>query len=547
MTSSTSLDGLDFDSRHGGGGGGAPRWHIDASTLAILEHVFSIDQFPNVDVRKQLGADLGVSARQIQVWFQNRRQRERKRKEISSKKRPGGSSKGGGSSTASSLSSLSSATLCSSTEEISTALVDEFGGREDEEPDDDDDDDDDGFAKKPRGLPLAPMPKLPSASRQQSDEPPQSPHRSASSGDGEYDWREAMRSLLPHAMGRLPEARTTSMLGQGTILGGGGGGYSGGYSGGGYSGGGYGGGGHGGGMQTPIHEQLAAGLAMSRGATQQLGAELSLPTQQLGAELSCQSVATRLAAACQSSLLGRTLQQYGGVVQSITEGAPPYRILSVSSGWQKLCGYHREEVLGHPLKFLQGPRTQPAAITALMNGVRLEQPVAVRLTNYTKDGLPFTHQLSVEPLRDPSGITRCFQATSLVLQAPGEAHSEVEAAAVGQMPLLSTNPLPPLWPLLGRAVRPNSHEAHEAHDVLGLSRTASSTTTHASAPSRLRAEQPASRTDSATAAASVLDDDESFLAWLQAEGPGGTRLHANGDEGMAAIINGIADEMRMHG
>jgi len=300
-------------------------------------------------------------------------------------------------------------------------------------------------------------------------------------------------------------------------------------------------------MQTPIHEQLAAGLAMSRGATQQLGAELSLPTQQLGAELSCQSVATRLAAACQSSLLGRTLQQYGGVVQSITEGAPPYRILSVSSGWQKLCGYHREEVLGHPLKFLQGPRTQPAAITALMNGVRLEQPVAVRLTNYTKDGLPFTHQLSVEPLRDPSGITRCFQATSLVLQAPGEAHSEVEAAAVGQMPLLSTNPLPPLWPLLGRAVRPNSHEAHEAHDVLGLSRTASSTTTHASAPSRLRAEQPASRTDSATAAASVLDDDESFLAWLQAEGPGGTRLHANGDEGMAAIINGIADEMRMHG
>ena len=100
-------------------------------------------------------------------------------------------------------------------------------------------------------------------------------------------------------------------------------------------------------------------------------------------------------------------------------------------------------------------------------------------------------------------------------------------------------------------MRPDSHEAHEAHDVLGLSRTASSSSTHASAPSRFRAEQPASRTDSATAAAAVLDDDESFLAWLQAEGPGGTRLHANSDEGsaegMAAIINGIADEMRMHG
>lgn len=62
----------------------APRWHIDADALAVLEAVFKLDQFPNIETRKQLGIDLNVSARQIQVWFQNRRQRERKNRSSNS-------------------------------------------------------------------------------------------------------------------------------------------------------------------------------------------------------------------------------------------------------------------------------------------------------------------------------------------------------------------------------------------------------------------------------------------------------------------------------
>ena len=49
-----------------------------------------------------------------------------------------------------------------------------------------------------------------------------------------------------------------------------------------------------------------------------------------GAAESMSSVAARLAAACQSTLLGRTLQQFGGIVQVITEASAPYRVLSVS-------------------------------------------------------------------------------------------------------------------------------------------------------------------------------------------------------------------------
>jgi len=93
-----------------------------------------------------------------------------------------------------------------------------------------------------------------------------------------------------------------------------------------------------------------------------------------------------------------------------------------------------------------------------MRAVREQTPVSVRLTNYTKSGEAFVHQLSCEPLRDPSGETKCFQATSLVLQAPGEAPTNF-ASVVGAMPPICTNAVPPLWPLLGRAVRPDDAAA----------------------------------------------------------------------------------------
>jgi len=61
----------------------------------------------------------------------------------------------------------------------------------------------------------------------------------------------------------------------------------------------------------------------------------------------------------------------------------------------------------------------------------------VRLTNYTKAGESYDQQLSVEPLLDPSGICRCFQATSLILRHPGE---PIGALGVGLFLSLSLPP-----------------------------------------------------------------------------------------------------------
>ena len=64
-------------------GGGAPRkakgkatrWNIPPHALQLLEKVFQEDKFPSVETRRTLAGDLKVTPRQVQVWFQNKRQR----------------------------------------------------------------------------------------------------------------------------------------------------------------------------------------------------------------------------------------------------------------------------------------------------------------------------------------------------------------------------------------------------------------------------------------------------------------------------------------
>ena len=55
--------------------GKSTRWNIPAQALQILEQVFQKDKFPTVETRKKLSSDLNVTPRQVQVWFQNKRQR----------------------------------------------------------------------------------------------------------------------------------------------------------------------------------------------------------------------------------------------------------------------------------------------------------------------------------------------------------------------------------------------------------------------------------------------------------------------------------------
>jgi hypothetical protein len=54
-----------------------PRWNITPEALYVLEDVFRMQPFPPIMMREKLAKSLDVTPRQVQIWFQNRRQRAR--------------------------------------------------------------------------------------------------------------------------------------------------------------------------------------------------------------------------------------------------------------------------------------------------------------------------------------------------------------------------------------------------------------------------------------------------------------------------------------
>ena len=72
----------------------------------------------------------------------------------------------------------------------------------------------------------------------------------------------------------------------------------------------------------------------------------------------------------------------------------------------KVTGYSREEVAGLNCRFLQGPRTEPAAVAHIQDTLRRGVDCFVRITNYRKDGSSFVNLLSLRPVHDSNGVYR---------------------------------------------------------------------------------------------------------------------------------------------
>ncbi|PSP73951.1 hypothetical protein BRC86_07635 [Halobacteriales archaeon QS_3_64_16] len=83
--------------------------------------------------------------------------------------------------------------------------------------------------------------------------------------------------------------------------------------------------------------------------------------------------------------------------------ASDYPLVYVNDAFERITGYAREAVLGHNCRFLQGERSDPAAIAEMREAIREDRPVSVELINYRKDGTPFWNEVDIAPLRDGDG------------------------------------------------------------------------------------------------------------------------------------------------
>ncbi|QPC92283.1 histidine kinase dimerization/phosphoacceptor domain -containing protein [Mesorhizobium sp. INR15] len=88
-------------------------------------------------------------------------------------------------------------------------------------------------------------------------------------------------------------------------------------------------------------------------------------------------------------------------------------IVFVNDAFLRLTGYAREDVLGKNCRFLQGPKTDKAAIDKVREAVAATTDVSVDVLNYRKDGSTFWNALYISPVSNGSGELQFFFASQL--------------------------------------------------------------------------------------------------------------------------------------
>lgn len=109
----------------------------------------------------------------------------------------------------------------------------------------------------------------------------------------------------------------------------------------------------------------------------------------------------------------------------------PFPIVWASDAWLSFCGFSTAEILGTDLKCIQGPATDPGAMSRITTAACNKTNVQVELINYTKARKAFRHTVSVVYVpASPTHPTAVFQLESTNVQILGRG----EAPPRGEMP-----------------------------------------------------------------------------------------------------------------
>lgn len=92
---------------------------------------------------------------------------------------------------------------------------------------------------------------------------------------------------------------------------------------------------------------------------------------------------------------------------------PDNPIVFANDAFLRLSGYGRDEVIGKNCRFLQGPKTDKAAIAEIRSAIEDKTDVAVDILNYRKDGSTFWNALYLSPVSNDKGELQFFFASQL--------------------------------------------------------------------------------------------------------------------------------------
>jgi len=83
-------------------------------------------------------------------------------------------------------------------------------------------------------------------------------------------------------------------------------------------------------------------------------------------------------------------------------------IVYVNEAFTRTTGYARSTAIGLNCRFLQGEKTDKAAVDILRSAIEMDQIATVNLLNYRANGAPLMNRLIVSPVADRYGKTQYF-------------------------------------------------------------------------------------------------------------------------------------------
>jgi len=108
---------------------------------------------------------------------------------------------------------------------------------------------------------------------------------------------------------------------------------------------------------------------------------------------------------------------------------PDNPMIYVNKGFERMTGYDSEEIIGKNCRFLQGPDTDEDKVDRIREAVKREEPIDIRLKNYTKNDEPFWNQLSITPVRNDEGELTHFVGIQMDVTEVKELEDELRKQA----------------------------------------------------------------------------------------------------------------------
>ena len=107
---------------------------------------------------------------------------------------------------------------------------------------------------------------------------------------------------------------------------------------------------------------------------------------------------------------------------------PGNPLVWVNPSFTRVTGYEHDEAVGRNCRFLQGPKTDPAAVDGIRAAIADRRTHTTTLLNYRKDGTAFWNQLSISPVFDGAGTLVSFVGVQTDVTERVRVEAEREAA-----------------------------------------------------------------------------------------------------------------------